>query len=106
PNLVRTLPNKMTVIVRENRSRPLATVQVWIDAGSRDETRSERGAASALSYLPYEETSTRKRGEVRKEAESFGGTLGSESGYTNIIYNMTVPARYVKRALDILSDAV
>jgi zinc protease len=106
PNLIRTLPNKMTVIVRENRSRPLATVQVWIDAGSRDESRSERGAASALSYLPYEETSTRKRGDVRKEAESFGGTLGSESGYTNIIYNMTVPARYVNRALDILSDAV
>jgi len=106
PNLVRTLPNKMTVIVRENRTRPLASVQVWIHAGSRDETRSERGAASALAHLPYEETARRKRGELQKEAESFGGTYGSESGYSHIVYNMTVPARYLPRALDILSDAV
>lgn len=106
PNLIRTLPNKMTVIVRENRTRPLVSVQVWVDAGSRDESRSERGAASALSYLPYEETATRKRGEVTKEVESFGGTMGSESGYSSIIYNMTVPARYLGRALDVLGDAV
>ena len=106
PNLVRTLPNKMTVIVRENRTRPLASVQVWIDAGSRDESRSERGSANVLAYLPYEETATRKRGELPKEVSSYGGTIGSESGYANIIYNMTVPARYLDRAIDVLSDAV
>lgn len=106
PHLVRTLPNKMTVLVRENRTRPLAAVQVWIDAGSRDETRSERGVASALSHLPYEETAARKRGTVMKEVQSFGGTLTSESGYTSIVYNMTIPARHVGRALDVLSDAV
>ena len=37
PHLVRTLPNKMKVIVRENRTRPLVAVQVWVNAGSRDE---------------------------------------------------------------------
>jgi len=106
PNVIRTLPNKMTVIVRENRSRPLASIQVWVDAGSRDESRSERGVSSVLSYLPYEETSKRKRGETLREVESFGGTLGSESGYSRIIYNITVPARYLGRGLDVLSDAV
>src|SRR5258706_8309184 len=106
PNLVRTLPNKMTVIVRENQSRPLASIQVWINAGSRDESRSERGAAAALAYLPFEETARRHRGEMPKEAASFGAAFGSESGYSNIIYNMTVPSRFVVQGLDILSDAV
>ena len=41
-----------------------------------------------------------------KEVQSFGGTLTSESGYTSIVYNMTIPARHVGRALDVLSDAV
>jgi zinc protease len=106
PNLIRTLPNKMTVIVRENRTRPLASIQVWINAGSRDETRSERGSAMVMSYLPFTETARRPRGEMEKEAASLGGSYGSESGYSQIIYNMTVPARHVTRALDILSDAV
>ncbi len=106
PNLIRSLPNKMTVIVRENRTRPLASIQVWINAGSRDESRSERGSASALSYLPFMETARRSRGEMQKETASLGGSYGSESGYSHVIYNMTVPARHVTRALDILSDAV
>lgn len=106
PNLIRTLPNKMTIIVRENRTRPLASVQVWVNAGSKYESRSERGAASTLSYLPYEETARRPRGEMPKEVASFGGSFGSESGYSQIIYNMTVPARHLPRAIDVLSDAV
>lgn len=106
PHLIRTLPNKMTVIVRENRTRPLAAIQVWVNAGSREETRTERGAAAALAYLPYEESAAHKRGDLQKDVESFGGSIGSESGYSSIVYNMTVPARYVSRALGVLSDAV
>jgi zinc protease len=106
PHLVRTLPNKMTVLVRESRIRPLVSVQVWVNAGSRDESRSERGAASVLSYLPYEATAKRGRGEIAKEVRSIGGTIGSESGYGQTVYNMTVPARHLAQALDILSDAV
>jgi zinc protease len=106
PNLIRTLPNKMTVIVRENRTRPLASVQVWVNAGIKNESRSERGASVVLSYLPYIETARRPRGDMQKEVSAYGGTFGGESGYSQIIYNMTVPAKHVTRAIDVLSDAV
>lgn len=106
PNLVRTLPNKMNVVVRENRTRPLVAVQVWVNVGARDETRTERGASSVMAYLPYEETTNRKPDEMDKEVRGFGGTIGSESGYGQTVYNMTVPARNLTQALDILSDAV
>ena len=48
PTLVRTLPNKSTLILRENRTRPIVSIQAWIKSGSRDESRSERGAAAVL----------------------------------------------------------
>jgi predicted Zn-dependent peptidase len=37
PTLVRTLPNKSTLILRENRTRPVVSIQAWIKSGSRDE---------------------------------------------------------------------
>ncbi|HKQ18314.1 MAG TPA: insulinase family protein, partial [Candidatus Eisenbacteria bacterium] len=106
PHLVRMLPNKMNVIVRENRTRPLVAVQVWVNVGARDETRTERGASSVLAYLPYEATAKRKQSEMQKEVRGFGGTIGSESGYSQVVYNMTVPARHLTQALDVLSDAL
>ena len=43
PHLVRTLPNKSTLVVRENRTRPLVSVQAWVKSGERDEISSDRG---------------------------------------------------------------
>ena len=106
PHLVRTLPNKMKVVVRENRTRPLVAVQVWVNVGSRDETRTERGASSVLAYLPYEGTAKRNAVDLQKEVRGIGGTIGSEAGYGQTVYNMTVPARNLADALDILSDAI
>ena len=106
PHLVRMLPNKMNVIVRENRTRPLVAVQVWVNVGARDESRTERGASSVLAYLPYEATATRKPSEMQKEVREFGGSIGSEAGYGQTVYNMTVPARHLTQALDVLSDAL
>ena len=106
PHLVRMLPNKMNVIVRENRTRPLVAVQVWVNVGARDETRTERGASSVLSYLPYEATAKRKQSEMQKEVRGFGGSISSEAGYGQTVYNMTVPARHLTQALDVLSDAL
>ena len=106
PNLVRTLPNKMNVVVRENRTRPLVAVQVWVNAGSRDETRTERGASSVLALLPYETNARRTQEDLQREVHGIGGSIGSESGYGQTVYNMAVPARSLGQALDILSDAI
>ncbi|MGE5177314.1 MAG: M16 family metallopeptidase [Hyphomicrobiales bacterium] len=106
PNAVRTLPNKMQVVVRENRTRPLVSVQVWINAGSRDETRTERGSSMVLAQLPYLGCGKRSMEDLPKEAESFGATYGSESGYGQIVYNMTAPEEQLDHVLAILGDAV
>jgi zinc protease len=106
PHLVRTLPNKVNVVVRENRTRPLVAVQVWVGVGTRDESRTERGASSVLAYLGYEATAKRKQTEMQKEVRGFGGTIGSESGYGQTVYSMTAPARNLEQALDVLSDAL
>ncbi len=106
PDLVRTLPNKVTLITREVRTRPIVSLQAWVRVGGRDESPSERGISSVLAEEMFSATAHRERGQIEKEITAIGGTLGSEAGYGFTVYNVTVPARSLGLAVDCLSDAL
>ncbi len=106
PDLVRTLPNKVTVITREVRTRPIVSLQAWVRVGTRDESPSERGISAVLAQEMFSATATHERGQMEKEITAIGGTLASESGYGFTIYNLTVPTRWLDLALDYMSDAL
>ncbi|HET9950220.1 MAG TPA: insulinase family protein [Candidatus Eisenbacteria bacterium] len=106
PQLVRTLPSKATLIVRENRTRPVAAVQVWVRAGSRDEDRSERGAAAVLSQLVWEGNENRSKEEIDRVAGMVGGRYSSEVSTGTLLFEMEVPARFYGQALETLADIV
>lgn len=106
PTLVRTLPNKVTVITREVRTRPLACIEAWVRVGGRDESAQERGITAILAQQLFDATEKYEAGELEKEILSIGGTLSSESGYGYTLYTITVPARFVDRAVDCLSEAL
>lgn len=106
PHLVRTLPNKMALVVRENRTRPLVSIQVWVKSGARDESRQERGTASVVSRTLLQATASRAPGVIEDEVTLHGGTYGSEVGYSYTMFQVTVPARSFGFGLDVLSDVV
>jgi zinc protease len=106
PNLVRTLPNKVTVLAREVRTRPIVSLQAWMRVGGRDESPSEHGVSSVLAEEMFDATATRERGQMEKEITSIGGTLGIETGYGFTIYTITVPAQSLGLAVDCMSDAL
>ncbi|HEU4724453.1 MAG TPA: insulinase family protein, partial [Candidatus Eisenbacteria bacterium] len=106
PQLVRTLPNKTTLIVRENRARPAVAVQVWVRAGTRDEGRSERGAASVLAHLPWEGNANRTKESIDQVASMVGGRYSSEVANGSILYEMDLPARSFKQGIETLADIV
>lgn len=106
PQLVRTLPNKATLIVRENRTRPIVSIQAWIRAGTRDESRPERGAASVLAQLPWEGTATRTKEQIDEAIAMVGGRYQGEVGTGHILYEVDVPARAFEEAATLLGDVV
>ena len=106
PHLIRALPNKMALVVRENRTRPLVAIQAWIKSGTRDESRQERGAASVVARTLSQATTRRTPETIEEELGLHGGTYGSEVGYSYTIYQVTVPARSFGFGLDVLSDIV
>src|SRR5262245_14843912 len=106
PTLVRTLPNKSTLILRENRTRPMVSIQAWIKSGSRAESRSERGAAIILQQLMMRGSKKRVADEIEKDIALYGGSFGNEVGYDYSMFQITLPARYFKTGADLLSEIV
>ena len=106
PHIVRKLPNKMTVVVRENRTRPLVAVQAWILSGKRDEARNESGVATALSKTMLLATKHRESGAIETDLASQSATFVSDVGYAHMSFGLTLPARSLGTGLDILSDIV
>jgi zinc protease len=106
PQLVRTLPNKMTLIVRQINTRPVVSVQAWVRAGDRDDPPGQRGLSEVLGRCLFDRTPRRERGTILKEIASIGGTAGSETHYSYTVYSINVPSRYANQALDFLADAI
>lgn len=104
PHIVRTLPNKMMLVVRENRTRPLVSIQAWVKSGTRDESARDRGVSFVLSRMLLEATQARRPGEIERELSRFGGGYGSEVGYAYTMFQITVPARSLGAGIDVLSD--
>jgi zinc protease len=104
PHIVRTLPNKSTLVVRENRTRPLVSVQAWVKSGARDEVSSDRGVSSVLTRMLPHATRAHGAGQVERELASFGAEMTTEVGYTHTMYQITAPAKHLGMAVDLLSE--
>jgi zinc protease len=106
PTLVRTLPNKITLITREVRTRPIACIEAWLRVGGRDETPQEHGLATILGQQLLAETEKHPQGELQQDILSVGGNLSSETGYGYTLFTITVPSRFVDRAVQDLAEAL
>src|ERR1051325_4365339 len=62
--ILKTLPNGLRVIVREDHSAPLVAIDLWVRGGSGAEGRDESGTAHFLEHLIFKGTPTRAAGEI------------------------------------------
>ena len=107
PDLVRTLPNKVTVIVREVHTRPIVSIQAWVRAGTRDEAAKDRGLAVGAAQCIMEATTRRDQpGEVQKDVYGLAGTYSSEAGYDYSYFDLTVPSRSLGAGMSLLSEGL
>ncbi len=107
PNLYKTtLDNGLTVIVKEVPDGKVATVQIWVKAGSIYEEDNERGITHLIEHMIFKGTETRGAGEVAAAIEEKGGQINAYTSYEYTVYHATLPSRYWGTAMDVLSDAV
>ena len=101
------LPNGLTIIVQEDQSAPVASVQAWCATGSIDEDQHlGAGLSHILEHMLFKGTKTRGKNEIAQKVQDVGGYINAYTSFDRTVFWIDVPKDGVTTALDILSDAM
>jgi zinc protease len=98
------LPNGLTVILHEDHSVPVATVNVWYHVGSANEKPGRTGFAHLFEHLMFMGSGHVKPGEFDAWLEAAGGTNNGSTEYDRTNYYIDVPSNALELALMLESD--
>jgi len=99
-----TLPNGMQVILHEDHTVPLLTVNVWYRAGSAHEKPGRTGFAHLFEHLMFMGSKHAKYGDFDQMLEAAGGTNNASTAADRTNYYIDVPSNALDLALFLESD--
>lgn len=103
----RVLPNGLTIIVQEDRSAPVASVQAWCGTGSIDENQHlGAGLSHILEHMLFKGTKTRPANAIAQKIQDVGGYINAYTSFDRTVFWIDVPKDGTSVALDMLSDAM
>jgi zinc protease len=101
-----TLDNGLTVLVKEMPGTRVATVQIWVKAGSVYENAEEAGITHFIEHMIFKGTETRGPGELAGAIEGVGGRVNAYTSYEYTVYHATLSAVHWDMAFEVLAEAV
>src|SRR5260370_5761166 len=101
------LPNGLTVVVQEDHSAPVASVQAWCATGSIDEDQHlGAGLSHILEHMLFKGTKTRTTNAIAQKIQDVGGYINAYTSFDRTVFWIDVPKDGVATALDVLADAM
>jgi zinc protease len=102
-----TLPNGLELIVREDHSSPVVSLQAWVRTGSIHEGEwLGAGLSHFLEHMLFKGTSRRNAGEIARTVQSAGGYVNAYTSFDRTVYWIDTPASGFETCLDVLCDVV
>src|SRR6266853_6864285 len=99
-----TLPNGLHVILHEDHSVPIATVNTWYRVGSANELPGRTGFAHLFEHLMFMGSGHAPYGEFDSQLETVGGGNNASTANDRTNYYIDVPANALELALFLESD--
>ncbi|MDQ3626573.1 MAG: insulinase family protein, partial [Verrucomicrobiota bacterium] len=100
------LPDGLTLIVQEDHSAPVASVQAWVGTGSIDEDEHlGAGLSHILEHMLFKGTRTRPANAIAQAVQDVGGYINAYTSFDRTVYWIDVPKAGVPAAVDVLADA-
>ena len=93
-----TLQNGLHVILHEDHSVPVVTVNVWYHVGSAREREGRTGFAHLFEHLMFMGSGHVKPGEFDEALEGAGGSNNGSTEYDRTNYWINVPSNEIGRA--------
>jgi zinc protease len=98
------LPNGLTVIVHEDHSAPVVSVNCWYHVGSGRETPGRTGFAHLFEHLMFEGSKNVPEGAFDRWLEAVGGDNNGSTQVDRTNYYENVPANALEMPLFLESD--
>ena len=100
------LENGMRIVVMENPASPTVSVNIFISAGSLDETPETTGLAHFYEHMFFRGTPRLSGLDFKKSIEDIGGSTNATTAKDMTHYFIALPSEYAARGLSLLADAL
>jgi len=99
-----TLPNGLTVILHQDHTVPMVTVNIWYHAGSAREKFGRTGFAHLFEHILFEGSKNVKEGDFDNFLEAAGGNNNGSTTEDRTNYYESLPSNALDLALFLESD--
>ncbi|WP_246298926.1 M16 family metallopeptidase [Desulfolutivibrio sulfodismutans] len=103
---ISVLKNGMTVAVIEDERFPLASVRLYVHAGSAYETPEQSGISHLLEHMVFKSTQKRQVGQAAKDIESAGGAVNAATSFDYTVFYADMPADRWLVGLEVIQDMI
>ncbi len=101
----KVLDNGLTVLVREDTSSQVSSVQIWVKTGSIHEgPLLGAGVSHYLEHMLFKGTEKRSGKEISREVQGMGGHINAYTTFDRTVYYIDLPSEHTLGALDVLAD--
>lgn len=106
PEAVRTELSNGLVVIAARSAGKVASVQLWVRAGSVTEDEyMGSGISHLVEHMLFKGTPNMKPGEAALRVRALGGTMNAYTSTDRTVYHITLPKEHTEKALELLSDA-
>ena len=99
-----TLPNGLTVVLSEDHSTPIVTVNVWYHVGSANERAHRSGFAHLFEHMMFQGSAHVKKSEHMQLVERAGGGMNGSTREDRTNYFETLPSNRLNLGLWLEAD--
>ncbi len=100
------LNNGLRVVSEELPYFHSVAVGVWLNVGSRDETRAENGLSHFLEHMAFKGTPRRTAFDIAREIDQIGGVCNAFTSKEQTCFHGKVLSEQLPRLVDLLGDLV
>jgi predicted Zn-dependent peptidase len=104
PLEISNLSNGLTIITDPVPALESAAVGVWVNTGTRNETRPQMGVSHMLEHMAFKGTERRSARALAEEIEAVGGSLNAYTSREQTAFHARILKADVPLALDIIAD--
>lgn len=101
---ITTLANGIKIVTDEMKDVESVSLGVWVNAGSRNETKDINGISHVLEHMAFKGTKTRTAKDIVEEIENVGGITNAYTSHEVTSFYAKVLKDNAPLAVDIIAD--